>query len=72
MGIKIQNLEKEVTTGVVGDETEKTILHYMNTIPSFVFLTSRTAGADPVLVSTSRTNIVVKGMTGTFDVLIVR
>lgn len=72
MGIATRNLEQESTSAVVGDGTEKTITHSLNTIPSFVHLTARSFGVDPVLVSVSRTNVIVKGALGTFDVMIMR
>lgn len=72
MGIKMKNLEGEYTAAVAGDATQKTIAHNMNTIPSFVFFQANAAGVDPSLVSKSRTNIVVLGQAGTFDVLILR
>ncbi len=72
MGIAVRNIEQEITSGVAGDGTNKTITHSMNSIPTWVHLTARSFGADPVLVSVSQTNVIVKGALGTFDVMIVR
>ena len=66
MGIKIENMEAEVTTGVVGDGTQKTILHQFNREPQAVLFTPDTATAQPFLVSKSKNDVVVQGATDTF------